>query len=94
MPVPAFYLFKTEPLSLFFSFFSLLYVQGLMSQGPQGTLLLLPPIFLQECCDYSCVLQIYPLPSFWGFELRSSSFDDKHFYQLNHPPQCLLFYFR
>lgn len=70
MPVPASYLFKTEPLSLFFFFsFSLLYVPGLMSQEPQGTLLFLPPVFLQEYCDHSYVLQIYPLPSFWGFEL-------------------------
>lgn len=71
-----------------FFFFSLLYVPGLMSQEPQGTLLFLPPVFLQECCDHSYVLKIYPLPSFWGFELRSSSFDDKHFYQLNHHPSA------
>lgn len=78
MPVPAFCLFKTEPLSLFFSSSSLLYVQDFMSQEPQGTALLLPLVFLQECCDYSYMLQIYSLPSFWGFELRSPSFDDKH----------------
>lgn len=49
-----------------------------------------PPIFLQDSCRYSCVLQIYPLRGFWRFELRSSSFDDKHFYPLNHHPSACL----